>query len=117
MTDPAFSPMTSPELLPCPWCKGTVQFRKALWISDGNTDAIIHAGPTNCGMVEFSDGTTDESIIAKWNTRAPSTVGVEALIEIARQETSGEIENRHEVDTDECDFMGAYDTLILIARR
>jgi hypothetical protein len=48
---------------------------------DGNVDAIIHAAPTNCGLIEFSDGTVDESIIVKWNTRAPSTVGVEAQVD------------------------------------
>ena len=58
----------------CPFCQGVMQFRKALHIADGNTDAIIHAGPTNCGMVQFEDGSTDESIIAKWNTRSINAV-------------------------------------------
>ena len=56
-------------LKPCPFCQGTMQFRKALHISDGNTDAVIHAYPTQCGMVAFEDGTTDESIIDRWNVR------------------------------------------------
>jgi hypothetical protein len=50
-----------------------MQFRKALWPSDGCVDAIMHAEPTSCGMVDFSTGTTDESVIAAWNTR-PSPV-------------------------------------------
>ena len=58
----------------CPFCQGAVQFRKALHICDGNTDAIIHAAPTNCGMAQFEDGSTDESIIAKWNTRSVNAV-------------------------------------------
>jgi hypothetical protein len=45
-------------------------FRKALWPSDGCVDAIIHTSTTQCGMTDFSDGTIDESIIARWNTRA-----------------------------------------------
>ena len=57
-------------LKPCPFCGGAVQFRKALHISDGNTDAVIHAAPSDCGLVEFSDGSTDESILAKWNASA-----------------------------------------------
>jgi hypothetical protein len=61
---------SSPVIEPCPFCRGMMQFRKALWPSDGCVDAIIHAFPTQCGMVEFSDGSIDESIIAKWNTRA-----------------------------------------------
>lgn len=58
----------------CPFCQGAVQFRKALHICDGNTDAIIHAAPTNCGMVQFEDGSTDESIIEKWNTRSINAI-------------------------------------------
>ena len=75
----------------CPFCQGVMQFRKALHIADGNTDAIIHAGPTNCGMVQFEDGSTDESIIAKWNTRSVNAVPdlvaalVESRLEIQRQ--------------------------------
>lgn len=63
------------ELKPCPFCKKAVQFRKALWPSDGCVDAIIHEMPSECGMSFFSDNTTDESIIAKWNTRSPDTQG------------------------------------------
>jgi hypothetical protein len=62
------------SLLPCPFCQGAVQFRKALHICDGNTDAIIHAEPSNCGMAQFEDGSTDESIVAKWNTRSVNAV-------------------------------------------
>lgn len=62
-------------LLPCPFCQEAVQFRKALHISDGNVDSIIHAAPTNCPMVVFEDGSIDESILFKWNTRAPPAQG------------------------------------------
>ena len=65
MTDPLRE-----ALMPCPFCKHDVQFRKALWPSDGNADAIIHTESSNCGLVEFSDGSIDESIVSKWNTRA-----------------------------------------------
>lgn len=57
------------QLSPCPFCGGAVMFRKALFVSDGCTDAIIHAEPTNCGMTDFTTYTTDESVIAAWNTR------------------------------------------------
>lgn len=60
------------ELLPCPFCGGVMMFRKALWPSDGNTDAIIHAGPSVCGLAAFDVGTADESVIPIWNRRAPS---------------------------------------------
>ncbi len=60
-------------LLPCPFCGGAMQFRKALWPSDGNTDAIIHAQPAECPLSDFSNATIDESIIAEWNTRALAT--------------------------------------------
>jgi len=60
----------SEKLLPCPFCGGAVQFRKALHISDGNVDSVIHAAPTDCPMVVFEDGSTDESILARWNVRA-----------------------------------------------
>jgi hypothetical protein len=61
-------------LAPCPFCGGEVQFRKALWPSDGCTDAVIHSFPlpATCGMGDFSTDTTDESVIAAWNRRAPS---------------------------------------------
>lgn len=62
---------TQEELLPCPFCGGEAQFRKALWPSDGNTDAIIHAAPSECGLSHFDIGTTDESVIAAWNRRTP----------------------------------------------
>jgi hypothetical protein len=75
--DSGWPEMTSPRhtsLLPCPFCQSAVQFRKALHICDGNTDAIIHAEPSNCGMAQFEDGSTDESIVAKWNTRSVNAV-------------------------------------------
>lgn len=60
----------SPDLLACPFCGGEMQFRKALWIEDGCTDAIIHKGASECGMADFCTDTTDESVIVTWNRRA-----------------------------------------------
>lgn len=70
----------TPELLPCPFCGGDMMYRKALWPSDGDCDAIIHkvqqGGPDgNCGLSYFSNGTADGQIIdawqrAVWNRRA-----------------------------------------------
>lgn len=59
-----------PELLPCPFCGGTVQPRDALWPSEGDSDAVIHAEPTDCPMVQFSNDTADKSVYARWNVRA-----------------------------------------------
>lgn len=58
------------ELLPCPFCGGQMQFRQALWPSEGDTDAVIHAAPTNCPLSDFSNDTFDGSVIPAWNTRA-----------------------------------------------
>lgn len=71
MTDPLRGsyPATDVALLPCPFCGGAMMFRKALWPSDGNVDAVIHAAPVECWLSDFYDMTTDESIIAKWNHR------------------------------------------------
>jgi len=66
--------MTDKTLKPCPFCHQPVQFRKALHIEDGNVDSIIHAAPSDCPMVVFEDGSVDESILSKWNTRAQSDV-------------------------------------------
>lgn len=64
----------SEKLRECPFCGGRVMFRKALWPSDGDTDAIIHAFNTNgarfCGMDVFTTYTADESIIELWNRRS-----------------------------------------------
>jgi len=68
--------MTNQTLRECPFCDGPVQFRKALWPSDGNTDAVIHCGPSDdCGLVDFDIGTTDERVIAAWNRRAAAPAG------------------------------------------
>lgn len=64
-------------LSPCPFCGGRVQFRKALFVSDGCTDAIIHAEPNNCGMTDFTTYTADQSVITAWNTRAANARGDE----------------------------------------
>lgn len=55
------------ELLPCPFCRKPMMLREALWPSEGDTDAIIHADKTDCPMLGFSDGSADGSIIEKWN--------------------------------------------------
>ncbi len=55
------------ELEPCPFCSKTMMLRSALWPSEGDADAIIHADPTDCPMLGFSDGSADGSIIEKWN--------------------------------------------------
>jgi hypothetical protein len=70
------------KLLPCPFCGGAMQPRDALWPSEGDTDGIIHASPTDCPLPEFSVHVADEgvSVAAAWNTRA-SLVGVEQTIE------------------------------------
>ncbi|WP_347271190.1 hypothetical protein [Rhizorhabdus histidinilytica] len=67
------TPPDDKMLLRCPFCHGAMQFRKALWPSDGDSDAIIHAvlGGSNCPMGDFGNGTADESIISLWNTRIP----------------------------------------------
>lgn len=59
------------NLLPCPFCGGEVQFRKALWPSDGDFDAIIHRDSSpHCGVMYFSNATADGQIIDVWNRRA-----------------------------------------------
>jgi hypothetical protein len=60
------------ELLPCPFCGGQMMRREALWPSDGDTDGIIHACPTDCPLPEFNVGIADQcaSVAAAWNHRA-----------------------------------------------
>jgi hypothetical protein len=57
------------RLLPYPSCGAQVQFRKALHVEDGNTDAIIHKEPSEGGFIEFGNGATDESVLTLWNSR------------------------------------------------
>lgn len=59
------------ELLPCPFCGAAVMERHALWIADGDTDAIIHAEPTECGLECFTLGAADQGRTTRsaWNTR------------------------------------------------
>lgn len=76
------------KLRECPFCGGEMMFRAALWPSDGDSDGIIHkdvqGGPDGCcGVMSFSNGTSDRQIIAAWNRRAPSPE-VTALVEAAR---------------------------------
>lgn len=62
------------DLLPCPFCGGAMQPRHALWPSEGDTDGIIHASPTDCPMPEFSVHVADNgvSVAAAWNRRSES---------------------------------------------
>ncbi|MCO7727822.1 hypothetical protein NJB93_14620 [Brucella intermedia] len=55
------------ELKPCPFCRKPMMLREALWPSEGDTDAIIHADKTDCPMFGFGDGSADGSIVEKWN--------------------------------------------------
>lgn len=63
---------TVSEIKGCPLCGKAMQCRAALFVSDGCTDAIIHAEPTDCGLVQFDIGATDGGVstIAAWNRRA-----------------------------------------------
>lgn len=60
------------ELLPCPFCQKGMMLRAALWPSEGDRDAIIHAAPTDCPLGDFSNDTFDRSIVEVWNRRAPA---------------------------------------------
>lgn len=64
--------MALDALKPCPFCGGDVMHRHALWPSDGDTDSVIHAQGSTCGMGCFSIGTADQgvSVAAAWNARA-----------------------------------------------
>jgi hypothetical protein len=46
-----------------------MMFCKALHVSDGNTDSVIHAVSSGCGMSVFDNETIDGSIVELWNTR------------------------------------------------
>ena|ERR1700723_2219405 len=54
-------------LRPCPFCGGAVMRRDALWPSEGDRDAIIHAEPSDCPMQVFEDGTWGGSLYGRWN--------------------------------------------------
>lgn len=60
------------ELKPCPFCRMPMQHRFALHVSDGNTDDIIHAEPTDCGLQFFSVNSADQgkTVVAAWNERS-----------------------------------------------
>lgn len=51
-----------------------MMLRDALWPSEGDTDGILHAAPTDCPLGEFSVQVADEcvSVAAAWNKRALS---------------------------------------------
>ena len=67
--------MTSPELLPCPFCKRSLEHDESIGLTLHPT---IPYGDY-CPLRNFSFASDRRDIIAAWNTRAPSTVGVEAL--------------------------------------
>jgi hypothetical protein len=69
-------------LLPCPFCGGEVQHRFALWPSDGNVDAIMHAQPSECGLPDFSVGTADsgKAVAAAWNHRIAGQAELRELL-------------------------------------
>lgn len=89
---------TAGELLPCPFCGRAMLFRKALWPSEGNFDGVIHAAPGECGLVEFSTGTIDESVIAAWNTRHPASVAVQPFAYAYRYHDCIRFNHGHEVN-------------------
>lgn len=65
--------MTISKLKTCPFCGGAMQLRYALWPSEGDTDAVIHAAPTECPIEgAFSVGTADDGVTVTevWNRRA-----------------------------------------------
>lgn len=78
MTDITPTADEGEELRSCPFCGGAVQHRHALFVSDGNTDAIIHAAPAVCGLLDFDIGTADfgVSVAAAWNRRAQAVPAV-----------------------------------------
>ena len=77
--------MAETSLKPCPFCGKAMQYRAALFVSDGCTDAVIHAEPTDCGLVQFDIGATDGGVstIAAWNRRATDPAVAE-LVEALR---------------------------------
>lgn len=84
--------MTAPDKLePCPFCGGQMRFRKALWPSDGNVDAIIHAEPSKCGMESFSTYTTDESVIAAWNRRPTPSPEAGEVMRLTQRAEAAEV--------------------------
>ena len=56
-----------PALRPCPFCGGEVMRRDALWPSEGDRDAVIHAEPSDCPLQVFQDDTWGGSLYGRWN--------------------------------------------------
>jgi hypothetical protein len=96
------------ELKECPFCGDGARLRCALWPSEGDTDGITHANPTECPAEGFSIGTADDgvSVTAAWNRRPPpasyagaekedsSAAGAAPLLPIAEGLTASEIAER-----------------------
>jgi len=75
------------DLLPCPFCGKDMMLRSALWPSEGDTDSIIHAEPTECPMYDFCDGTADGSIVGRWNSRPDAyAIGFRDAIALATKQ-------------------------------
>lgn len=62
-----------------------MQPRDALWPSEGDTDGIIHARPTDCPMPEFSVHIADNgvSVAEAWNKRAARPSVSDEMVEAA----------------------------------
>ena len=58
--------MTTPELLPCPFCGGDAD----IWRASGERTAWV-ACMGRCSVLVSKEYTTDAEAIAAWNTRAP----------------------------------------------
>lgn len=68
--------MTTPELLPCPWCGEDAYDDEPTWRIFGKRTG--HAYAIACSNCEASSpgGHTTSSAIAAWNTRAPLSPAV-----------------------------------------
>ena len=84
-------------LTSCPFCNKAMQYRAALFVSDGCTDAVIHAEHTDCGLVQFDIGATDGGVstIAAWNRRATDPA-VPELLEALEWYANPEIYKAHQ---------------------
>ncbi len=90
MTDTAMS-----DLLPCPFCGG-----EAGKIVDATrilgTFNLIHRCPI-IGPLKIEHA-TQEAVIAKWNTRAPSQAQIDAAVKAALIDAAEMLDKRHRGD-------------------